>query len=230
MFVPNAISAVFRVYIGGYKPYVCSQYDFFCISDVNQLLQTLCSCPTWFLPYFYVNQWLQTLCSLPIDFSSISHINRWLQTLCSFSIRFLHYFAFWRLRYNLCDNAEILHTEAPFCRQEASFEHRGDVSSTGLAFERLCGVSSTGVAFWALCTVSLTVVAFECLRRVSSTGVAFWIRCSVSSTRVAFWANWFFACFCVCYTAFWIFHIHNAYETVVLHVNSRGICNLMIKE
>ena len=115
--------------------------------------------------------------------------------LCSFSMRFLHYFTFWRLRCNLCDNTRILNTEARFCWQEAPIEHRGDVSSTGVAFERLCGVSSTGVAFWALCSISSTGVAFGLLRCFSLTGVALLVRCSVSSTGVAFWAHWFFACF-----------------------------------
>ena len=157
-------------------------------------------------------------------------MNQGLQILCSFCLRFLQYFAFWRLRCNLCDNACILNTEARFRRQEVSFEHVGVVSSTGVAFERFWSVSSTGVAFSTLCSVSLIGVAFERLRRGSSTEVAFWARCSVSSTWVAFWAHWFFACFCIFYNAFCIFHFHNAYERGVLHVNSWGICNFMLKE
>ena len=123
----------------------------------------------------------------------------------------------------------ILNIETRFCWQETFFKHLGVVSSTGVAFERLCAVSSTGVAFWALCSVSSTGVTFERLCGVSSTGVAFRTRCSVSSTGVAFWPHWFFTCFCVFYWVFCIFHHHNAYETTVFHVNSRGICNLMIK-
>ena len=51
-------------------------------------------------------------------------MNCWLQILCSFSMRFLQYFAFCQLRYNLCDNACILNIEVRFCRQEACIEHR----------------------------------------------------------------------------------------------------------
>ena len=133
-------------------------------------------------------------------------MNCWLQILCSFSMRFLQYFAFCQLRYNLCDNACILNIEVRFCRQEASIEHRGDVSSTGVAFVRLCGVSSTGVAFWALFNISSTGVAFWTLFNISSTGVALLARCCVSSTGVAFWAQWFFACFLCILSSF----LHNS--------------------
>ena len=169
MFVPNALSTVFRIWIAGYKSYVRSQSDFCIIS-------------------------------------------------------------FCQLRCNLCDNARVLNTEARFCRQEPPIEHRGDVSSTRVAFEPLCGVSSTGVAFWPLCTISSTGVAFELLRCFSLTGKALLARCSVSSTGVAFWGHWFFACFLYILSSFCIFHLHNAYERCVLHVNSWGIYNFIIKE
>ena len=67
MFVPNAIFAIFRMSITGYKPYVRSQHVFCCIS--------------------YINQWLQTVCSFPIRFL------RYFACKCLFPIWFLQYFA-----------------------------------------------------------------------------------------------------------------------------------------
>ena len=43
MFVPIPISAVFRMQIKGYKPYVRSQCEFCCISQFKQWVQTLSS-------------------------------------------------------------------------------------------------------------------------------------------------------------------------------------------
>ena len=52
MFVFRAISAVFRIQIRGYKPYVRFQCDFSSISNTNLKLQTLCSFSVRFLQSF----------------------------------------------------------------------------------------------------------------------------------------------------------------------------------
>ena len=100
-----------------------------------------------------------------------------------------------------------------FPRQGSHSRQLFAVFSTGVAFKRLRGVFSTGVAFQALYSVSSTGVALERPWRVSSTGVAF-------STH---------ACFCHSVERFCIFRLHNAYERVVLCVNTRGFCKLLPK-
>ena len=52
MFVHNVILAAFHMQSRGYKPYVCSQCDFCCISYAKQLLQIPCSFKMRLLQYF----------------------------------------------------------------------------------------------------------------------------------------------------------------------------------
>ena len=85
IFVPNAISAIFRMESCGYKPYVRSQCDFCSISHINLWRQSLCSFPM---------QLLHTLSSFPMRFLDDSHVKQCLLTRCLFSVRFLQYFIY----------------------------------------------------------------------------------------------------------------------------------------
>ena len=89
MFVFTTISAVFRIQIWGYKPYVHFQCGFHSISHTNMFvfraISVVFRIQNWgYKPYVHF-QW---------GFRSISHTNPRLQTLCLFSVQFLQYFEY----------------------------------------------------------------------------------------------------------------------------------------
>ena len=83
MFIFSQFSVVFRIQIGGYKPYVHFQCDFRSISHTNLRLQTVCSCFVRFLKYF---AYKSEITNPMFVVSSTLHINLRLQTLCSFAM------------------------------------------------------------------------------------------------------------------------------------------------